>query len=227
MSSAEPVTAQAHAHVDAGTVESLVRSELSKALGGVRGMIEAAIPTIAFTVSWLGTHNLKLSLIISGAAAVVLLVARIIARQTPQFVLNALVGIAVAAVFALRSGKAADAFLPGILLNSGAALLMILSILARWPFIGIMIGSATGDPVGWRSDPAIVRLCSKLTWIFVLPNIVRVAIELPLYLGDQVGALGVAKIVLGWPLFVAVLIVMLWVLARGRTPLAVSPASST
>ena len=38
------------------TVEAVVRRQLSKALGGVRGMVEAAVPTIVFTVLWLTTR---------------------------------------------------------------------------------------------------------------------------------------------------------------------------
>ena len=80
------------------TLETLVRTQLSKALGGKRGMLEGAIPTIGFTVTWITTHNLNLSLVISGALAVVLLILRIAQRSTPQFVLNSLVGIGIAAV---------------------------------------------------------------------------------------------------------------------------------
>jgi predicted membrane-bound mannosyltransferase len=48
---------------------------------------------------------------------------------------------------------------------------------------------------------------------------VRVAIMLPLYLADQVGWLGVCKIVLGWPLYLLAVAGMGAVLLKGRTPL--------
>ena len=35
------------------SVEAVVRSQLSKALGGRRGMVEAAVPTLLFTITWL------------------------------------------------------------------------------------------------------------------------------------------------------------------------------
>ena len=47
--------------------------------------------------------------------AVALLAVRLVQRQSVQFVVNSLVGIAIAAVFASRTGKAEDVFLPGIL----------------------------------------------------------------------------------------------------------------
>ena len=208
------------------TVEEAVRTQLTKALGGTRGVIEAAIPTIGFTVSWLVTKELKLSLGIGAGLAVVLLIVRLVQRSTAQFVLNSIFGIAIAAFFALRSGKAADAFLPGILYNAGYAAAMLLSIVVRWPVVGFIIGSVTGDPTAWHRNRDIVRLCSKLTWLLLIPCLVRVAVQYPLYLADHVGWLGASKIVLGWPLQVAALAAMVWLLARGRTPLEpAEPAS--
>ncbi|MUN36098.1 DUF3159 domain-containing protein [Actinomadura litoris] len=203
------------------TVEAAVRAQLAKALGGVRGMVEAAVPTLAFTGTYVGTDEIKTAVAAGVGAAVVLLLVRIAQRSNPQFVLNSLVGIGIAAFFALRSGKAEDAFLPGILLNAGYAVAMIFSIAVRWPVVGFIIGSVTGDPTAWRSDPGILKLCMRLTWLLVLPCAVRVAVQYPIYLadGDQSGLLGAAKIVMGWPLQVAALAAMLWLLARGRTPI--------
>ncbi|WP_166427194.1 DUF3159 domain-containing protein [Nonomuraea mesophila] len=211
------------------TVEAAVRAQLAKAFGGVRGIIEAAVPTIAFTVSWLTTEDLKLSLIISVALAVLLLVVRIVQRSTPQFVINSLIGIAIGAFFASRTGDAKDYFLPGILWNATYMVGMLVSIVTRWPVVGFLIGSVTGDPTAWHKDPGIVRLCTRLTWLLMLPCAVRVAVQGPVYLfggGDQaVAALGFAKIVMGWPLQVAAFAAMLWVLGRGRTPIKpVAPA---
>ncbi|MBN6055296.1 DUF3159 domain-containing protein [Nonomuraea sp. RK-328] len=211
------------------TVEAAVRAQLAKAFGGVRGIIEAAVPTAAFTLAWITTEELKLSLIISVSLSVVLLLVRVLQRSTPQFVINSLIGIAIGAFFASRTGDAKDYFLPGILWNGAYAVGMLLSVVARWPVVGFLIGSVTGDPTGWRKDPGVVRLCSRLTWLLMIPCVVRVAVQLPVYLfggGDEaVAALGVAKIAMGWPLQVAALAAMVWMLGRGRTPLnPVAPA---
>jgi hypothetical protein len=201
------------------TVEKVLRAQLARALGGVRGMIEAAIPTIGFTVCWIVIKELRLSLGIGAGLAVLLLIVRVAQRSTVQFVFNSLVGIAIAAFFALRSGKAEDAFLPGILYNAGYAVAMTFSIVVRWPLVGFIVGSVGGDPTAWHRDRDVVRLCSRLTWLLLLPCVLRVVIQYPLYLAGQVGWLGAAKIAMGWPLQVAALAAMLWLLARGRTPL--------
>jgi Protein of unknown function (DUF3159) len=207
------------------TVEHVVRAKLAEALGGPRGIVESAVPTIAFTLSYLvSSHDLRLSLTIAIALAVLLLVVRVVARQPVQFVVNSLVGIGIAAVFAARSGKAEDVYLPGILYNAGYAVVMVASIVVRWPVVGLIIGSVTGDVSAWRQDPAIVRLCSRLSWVLVAPCIIRVAVQWPLYVAGHVGWLGATKIALGWPLQVGALSLMAYLLARGRTPARVPAA---
>jgi hypothetical protein len=201
------------------TVEQLVRAQLAKALGGRRGIVESAVPTAMFTVSWIISHDLRLSLIISVTATVALLLVRIVQRSTVQFVLNALVGIGIAALFASRSGEARDVFLPGILYNGAYSVVFVLSILVGWPLLGFMIGSVTGDPTGWHKDRGLVRLCSQLTWLMALPCILRVLVQYPLWATDHVALLGTSKIVLGWPLQIASFAAMAWLLSRNHTPL--------
>ncbi|MDA8369084.1 MAG: DUF3159 domain-containing protein [Nocardiopsaceae bacterium] len=206
------------------TVEAVVRAQLSKALGGKRGMVEAAVPTLAFTVTYMVTEELPLALGLGIALAVVLALVRLAQRSSVQFVANSLFGIGIAAVFALRSGDAEDFALPGILYNAGYAAVLTLTILFRWPAVGLLIGAVTGDPAGWRENPAVVRLSSRLTWLLVLPCVIRVIVQLPLWAAEKYGVadtfawLGVSKIAMGWPLQVAALAAMVWLLTRGRTP---------
>jgi hypothetical protein len=219
------------------TVEQVVRKQLSDALGGVRGMLEAAVPTIVFTVIFLTQHDLRLAIYCSLACAGVLLVVRLAQRSSVQFVLNALVGIGIGALFAWRAarsgGDAGDQalayFLPGLLYNLGYGLAMVLSIVVRWPLVGFIVGSVAGDPTAWHADRNVVRLCSRLTWLLALPCLVRVLVQGPIYLAGRngwwstdsaVAALGVAKLAMGWPLQVATLAVMAWLLSRNATPIS-------
>ena len=220
-----------------GTVEAVVRAQLASALGGRRGMFEAAVPTILFTVSFIATKELRSALIVSVSAALLLLVVRLLQRSSIQYVLNSMFGIAIGAFFAWRSAQgggdendqALAYFLPGIIYNAAYAVVISLSILVRWPVVGFMVGSVTGDPTAWHRDPQIVRLTSHLSWLLVLPCVVRVALQLPLYLAGSseamepeaaIGMLGFSKILMGWPLQLSALAGMVWLLARDRTPVA-------
>jgi len=201
------------------TVEQLVRQRLAEAFGGVRGIVEAAVPTATFTVCYLVTRELRLALIIASLLTGVLLIVRVAQRSNPQFVLNALVGIGIAAIFASRSGEARDVFLPGIIYNAGYAVVLIATVVIGWPAIGVMIGALVNDLTGWRKDAGMRRLCNRLTLLFALPCIARVVVQYPLYLADQIAWLGASKIVMGWPLQIAALLAMVWLLSRNSTPL--------
>jgi hypothetical protein len=218
------------------TVEQVVREQLSNALGGVRGMLEAAVPTIMFTVVFLTSHELRLAIVLSLATAGILLVVRAVQRTTVKFVLNALVGIGIGTLFAYRAarggGDAGDQalayFLPGLIYNLVYALVMIFTVMIRWPIVGFVVGSVAGDPTAWHEEPKVVRLCSRLTLLLALPCAVRVVVQGPIYLAGRngwwstdsaVAALGVAKLAMGWPLQVAALAAMVWLLARNHTPI--------
>src|SRR4051794_2068113 len=207
-------------------------------------MLEAAVPTLVFTLSFLPTRDLRLALTLSIATSVVLLAVRLVQRSSPQFVLNSLVGIGLGALFAWRAARAGGGaddpapghFVPGIIYNAGYAAVMVLSILVRWPLVGFMVGSVSGDPTAWHDDKQVVRLCRNLTWLLAAPCVIRVLVQLPVYLagrtaddpGRMIAILGVSKVALGWPLQIAALAAMAWLLSRDRTPVdPATPASET
>ena len=83
----------------------------------------------------------------------------------------------------------------------------------------------TATIIGWR--PPRFRPHGPLSWLLVAPCVIRVSVQLPLYLAGTSGAydpeaavaaLGVSKIVMGWPLQIAALAAMVWLLARNHTP---------
>jgi hypothetical protein len=212
-----------------------VRRELAKALGGKRGMLEAAVPTILFTLTWLSTKDLRLALMVSLGSAGVLMVVRLVQRSTVQFVVNAMFGIGIGWFFVNRAAEAGGSvedqalayFLPGILYNAGYAVVLSLTVLVGWPLVGFLVGSVTGDATAWHQDKGIVRLCSHLTWLLVLPCVVRSVVQGPIWLAGSSGAidpdhaiaaLAALKIGMGWPLQLAALAAMVWLLSRNHTP---------
>ena len=183
-------------HPTEATVEEVVRGQLAKALGGRRGMLEAAVPTLIFTIVYLTTKDLRVALPASIAVAVVLLVVRLVQRTTVQFVLNAIFGIGIGWLFVYlaargggdKSDQALAYFLPGLLYNTFYAALIAFTCLIGWPLIGFMIGSVTGDPTAWHDDKAVVRLCSRLTWVLAVPCLVRVVVQGPIWLSAHAGS---------------------------------------
>jgi hypothetical protein len=224
---------------EAHTVESLIRERLSSALGGARGSLETAAPTVAFVAAWTWQRDVKIAVIGSAIIVLILLVVRLASRQTPRYVLSAVFATAIAAFFALRSGRAEDAFLPGILTSAAYGLGSLLSVVVRWPLIGFMVAAGdpqlAQDPTAWRRDRGLVSVCQRLTMVLVVLYAVRVVVMLPLYLAGKaavtsndllVTLLGVAKITLGWPAYLCALAVMGMMLVRGKTPLAAPEPSA-
>jgi hypothetical protein len=201
------------------TVEEVVRAELLTALGGWRGTVEAAVPIIVFLAVWGLTAELRPSVVGALVATGAFVVGRLVQRQTLTHVLSGVLGVVIAAAVALRTGDASDFFLPGILYNAGLAVVFVLSMLVRWPVMGLLFGAVTGDVGGWRRRPQVRRLFQRLTAVLLANYVIRVVVQLPLYLGGYVVALGAAKVVLGWPLLGVSVLVIGAMLAAGRTPL--------
>jgi hypothetical protein len=216
-------------------VEEFVRYQLSRSLGGPRGMLESALPFVAFTVSWVVLRDttglplspLYLSLLAALGTAVVLALIRVLQRQSVRYVLQAIFPTAIAAFIAARTGRAEDVFLPGILYNGFLALLSLLTIVIRKPLVGFVIGAAIGDPTGWTADRGLVRMTSKLTAVLAVPYVTRFVIQMPLFLSGHIVLLGVSKVLLGWPMLLGALFAIGLMLSKGRTPMegsALNPA---
>lgn len=205
----------------AETVEAVIRRRFAEVLGGWYGSLETALPTVAFVIVWVVRAELNEALIGSAVVAALLFVVRLLIGGSPRYVLTSVLGVAIAAFFALRSGRAEDAFLPGILMSSVYLMAALASILARWPLVGFIVAVGdpdyVNDPAAWRKDRAMVRVCIRLTWVLVGLFAIRVAIMLPLYLAGEVAWLGVARVVLGWPLYLGAVVVMGVMLTVGRT----------
>jgi len=177
---------------------------LERALGGWRGIIDSGLPTVVFVVAYVVTGSeLRPSLIAAISAGVIVVVWRLVRRQPLQQVAAGFIGLLIAAWFSSRTGRAEDVFVPGLLLNIGYGAAFLVSILVRWPLLGIAMGYLTGEGTNWRRDPALRRVYAAASWIWVGVFTLRIAVQVPLYLAGAVAPLGIAKVVLGWPLYLA------------------------
>lgn len=178
------------------------RVDLIEALGGRRGLADSGLPALAFVIAYTATgQDLNAAALVAVGLAAVLAATRIWRRETLQYALSGLIGVAIAAFIATRTGRAEDFFLPGILLNAAYATAYLVSIAVRWPLLGVLIGPLTGEGMKWRKDPRRLALYSKASWIWVGVFALRLAVQLPLYLAGAVVALGIARTALGLPVF--------------------------
>ncbi|MET7969521.1 DUF3159 domain-containing protein [Micromonospora sp. NPDC005305] len=189
---------------------------LADLLGGRRGAVDATVPPVAFAVGWLaaGLWGGVVAAVLAGTAVAGWRWRR---GDRPRSVLIGLLAVCVAALIALRTGRATDFFLLQLVSNAASALAWIVSIVVRWPLLGVLVGVALGQRGRWRRDPALLRAYGRGSWVWAATYLLRLAVFVPLWLGGQVVALVVARVALTWPLVAAALAVS-WLVIRRSLP---------
>ena len=91
--------------------------------------------------------------------------------------------------------------------------MFLISILAGWPIIGIVVGLVRSEGSKWRKNRHHKRVYMGVTAMWVAMFALRLAVEYPLYLAGDIAGLGAAKLVLGLPLYVPVL-ALTWLIVR-------------
>jgi uncharacterized protein DUF3159 len=106
-------------------------------LGGWRGMIDASVPTIAFIVAN-AVAGLWAGIWAALGCALVIFVLRLVRRESVQQAVSGLFGVGIAVAIAAVSGQARDFFVLGIVRNAGIGLVLVVSVLVRWPLVGVI-----------------------------------------------------------------------------------------
>ncbi len=181
------------------------RAKVVTALGGKKGIIDSTIPSLIFLLTYNITHNLKVCLYISITTAVLLMIWRLIKRDTLTHSISGFIGIAFCGWFAWKTGEAKDYYAPSLWKNSAFALVYLISILIKWPLIGVLLGPILGENLNWRKNPARMAAYKKATWIWFALFAIRLVVQYPLFKANQLNALGIANIFLGFPLYLATL----------------------
>ncbi len=184
-----------------------VRAEsvlLERAIGGWRGIIDSGVPTVVFVVAYLVTgQNLGRSVGAAVAAGLLIVIWRVIRKEPLQQVLAGFAGVLISALVANWTGRPEAYFIPGFLQNLGYGSAFLISIVVGWPLLGVVLGYLTGDGTRWRQDRQLRRCYAAASWIWVALFFGRLIVQVPLYLIGAVGALGVVKILMGIPLYIA------------------------
>ena len=186
---------------------------LSRLLGGGRAALEASVPPIAFLAAWLASGGaLAVAVAWSIAASAALVVVALVQRRRPRAALIGMLATAVAAMVAYYTGDARDFFLIQLLSNAASALAWAISILVRWPLLGVIVGGLIGTRTRWRRDPALLRAYARASWIWVLQYAVRVVVFTALWWLDEPTWLAIMRAALTYPLVIACVAASGWVL---------------
>lgn len=191
------------------------QESLRALLGGRRGALDASIPPLVFVVAWLVSGR-SISWAAGAAIAAGVLVAgwRLYRGRRVTASVASVAAVSLAAFIALQTGQPEDFFLVQLLSNVASALAWAVSILIRWPLLGVVVGLLLGQKARWRRDPDLVRAYGMASWVWVSQYVIRVVVFGLLWLPGWVVALGVARVVLTWPLVAATIAVSAVVLPK-------------
>lgn len=184
--------------------------DMWKALGGVRGLGESVVPGIVFVVVFILTSDLSYAIISSLSLTLIAVIVRLLSKTPLTQALSGLGGIIIGAIWAWRTGQAQDFFLWGLFVNAAFALGTLLTIAFKRPLVGLII---EGFSPGISVIGGARRIFLTASWLWAAAFLLRLAVQIPLYLNSSIGWLGTARVAMGLPLWALVLWVT-WLLVR-------------
>lgn len=180
------------------------RDKIVQALGGKKGLFDSGIPAIVFLVVFNIRDDVREAAMVALALSAVLGVFRLLRREKLQSAVTGVIGVLICYLLVRSTGKAEDFYLPGLFINAGYGAAYLITNLAGWPIIGLVLGPLLGEDMHWRKVPERKRAYQRAGWLWVGLFLLRIAVQLPLYLAGYINALGIARLVMGYPLFIAV-----------------------
>lgn len=187
---------------EAAEVRAATEAALLDAFGGILGMVETTVPGLVFVVIYTVNHDIKSSALAALALSVVLGIARLARKDTLKHAFSGVFGIAFGALFAMMSGNAKNFYLPGMLYTLGLGVAYVVSALAGFPLLGLILGPVFKENLSWRTrNPGRLRAYTKASWAWGLILLAKSAILFPLYWWGNATQLGWVKVALGIPPF--------------------------
>lgn len=189
-----------------------VTNELRCLLSGRVAVADGLVPPLVFVVAdtvWAIPTAAALGLV----SALGIVGWRLAGRKPLRFALAGLGGVVLATVIALRSGSAADYFLPGIATGAATTVAAALSIVLKRPLVAWSSWFSRGWPLDWYWHPRVRPAYSRATWLWVAFFGVRSLVQWHLYEGGETLLLGAARLIMGWPSLL-ILLVATYVLGR-------------
>lgn len=170
---------------------------LFSAVGGWRTVAEGVASRALFLVAYLLTGQVPASALIAVGGVFVLAVVRLCTGSKVWQPAIGLIVVGVSALLAGSTGQPVDFYLTAVLLQAGGGVLFLVSVLVRWPVIGLVMGTVRGECLAWRRDRHQRRRYYVCTSIFLAKFAIATAVLVPLYLAGAVIPLGIAATFLG------------------------------
>jgi Protein of unknown function (DUF3159) len=169
--------------------------------GGVSGLVYSSVPVTVFAATS-ALFDLETAIVAAFAVAALVLLWQLLRRESIRPALFGFGGVALGAGWAFVTGQAKDFYLPGIWMYLLLAIVFTVSVLIRRPLVGVGWAWVTGRDDSWRRDRRVRLIFDLVTAMMALVSWARFFVQYYLYDTDQAGLLAVARIAMGWPIFV-------------------------
>jgi hypothetical protein len=187
---------------------------LFSAVGGWRTVAEGVASRVLFLVAYLLTGQVLTSALIAVGGVFVLAVVRLCTAGKVWQPAIGLIVVGVSALLAGSTGHAVDFYLTAVLLQAGGGVVFLVSMLVRWPVIGLVMGAVRGEGLAWRRDRRQRRRYYVCTAVFLAKFTIATAVLVPLYLAGTVIPLGIAATLLGGAPAAGVCVYLCWRILR-------------
>lgn len=189
---------------ESGTPENMTTNRINPErllaqAGGISGVIYSSLPVIVFVIAS-SVSGLVPAIASAVGVAALILVWRLIRRESPQPAFSGFFGVALCALLAYVLGESKGYFLLGIWMSLVWAVVFTVSVLIRRPLVGYAWSWATGRGDAWRGVPRAVYAFDVASVGWVLVFAARFVVQGLLYNADRTGWLAAARLGMGWPL---------------------------
>ncbi len=130
-------------------------SAFVEAFGGVRGLLDSALPATVFVLVRLVTDSLSTAIWAAVASGGAVLVLRVLRGQPLQQAVSGFFGLAVAVLVARATGSGEGFFLPGIVTTALTGVGFVVSLLLGRPAVGLVLAAFDPAYAGWREHPPL------------------------------------------------------------------------
>ncbi|MGW6035807.1 DUF3159 domain-containing protein [Gordonia terrae] len=184
-------------------------------IGGVSGLVYSTVPVVVF-VPVNSFFDLRTAIYAALGVAALLFVVRLIRREPLTPAISGLLGVGICVFIADRVGDAKGYFLFGIWSTLVYAIVFVISILVRWPLIGVAWHLVNGEGSSWRRQRSILRAYDIATALWALLFAARYLTQSELYDDGATGWLAFTRIAMGWPLTALVVLATILLVRRAQ-----------
>lgn len=188
-------------------------------MGGLGGIVSSTLPVLVL-VPVNNLYGLVPALVAALVVAMGIFVWRILRKENLRPAFSALFGVAIGAAIAWGTGSAKGFFLYNIWMSLLFALVFMVSIVLRWPMVGVIWEGINGEGMFWRNVSGARRAYAIATLGWTLVFTARFIVQNWLYNVDSTNALAFARIAMGWPLTALVMLLSVWAVRRAKQSMA-------